>query len=277
MLTTAFYLAIIYGCVVGLSLGLTGGGGSILAIPLLLYGLDLDMSEAVPVSLITVALTAAVGAWYSYRAGLLLWLPIMIFSAGGVIGAPVGIVLARNFEQSFLLVGFSVLATVVGLMMWRKSITQPEEASVVTARLGQDFTTPVCKLSADGKLTLTTPCGLVLIVTGLITGLLSGLFGVGGGFLIVPALMTVIELGIHRAVAASLMIITFIGLSGSLGAILGGHFQLSVLFPFISGGITGMLLGRIIADRIAIPLLQKIFATVIVLTGCGMLLRTLLV
>lgn len=277
MLITDILLPVIFGCIVGLSLGLTGGGGSILAIPLLLFGLDLDMSEAVPVSLITVALTAAVGAWYSYRAGLLLWLPIMIFSAGGVIGAPVGILLARNFEQSYLLVGFSILASVVGLLMWRKSIIRPEEASVVTASLRQDYSTPVCKLSADGELTFTTPCGLVLMVTGLITGLLSGLFGVGGGFLIVPALMTVIELGIHRAVAASLMIITFIGLSGSLGALLGGHFQISVLVPFICGGITGMLLGRMIADRIAIPLLQKIFATVILITGCGMLLRTLLV
>ncbi len=276
MILVDIVLPIIFGCIVGLSLGLTGGGGSIFAIPLLIYGLGLGMTTAVPASLITVAMTAAVGAWYSYRVGLLIWPPIFIFSAGGIIGAPVGIEIAHNFEQSSLIAGFSLLTFAVGLAMWRKSIIRPDEASVIRALPIQDDTSPVCKLSADGKLSFTTPCGIVLMLGGLITGLLSGLFGVGGGFLIVPVLMTVIELGIHRAVAASLMIITFIGISGSLGALLSGELHWIVLLPFIIGGVTGMLLGRAVATRIAGPLLQKIFASIILVTGCGMLLHTLL-
>ncbi|MEX2353583.1 MAG: sulfite exporter TauE/SafE family protein, partial [Gammaproteobacteria bacterium] len=113
-----------------------------------------------------------------------------------------------------------------------------------------------------------------LMLGGILTGLLSGLFGVGGGFLIVPMLMVVIELGIHRAVAASLMIIAIIGLTGSFSALWQGEVVWIILLPFIAGSILGMLLGRLIAARIAGLVLQRAFATGILLTGAGMLLHT---
>jgi uncharacterized membrane protein YfcA len=267
-------LTILYGCIVGLSLGLTGGGGSIFAIPLLIYGTGLGMTEAVPVSLIAVALTAAVGAWYSFRAGLLLWQPIVMFSMGGIVGAPLGIQLSRNFEQSILLGGFASLTFVVGLVMWRKTFTRPDETRVIRALANRDDKEPICKLSKDGKLSFTTPCAVILMVSGLVTGLLSGLFGVGGGFMIVPALMAVIELGIHRAVAASLVIITVIGISGAGSALLEGVLPWNILIPFISGSIMGMFAGRLVAARIAGPILQRIFASAILFTGISMLIAS---
>lgn len=263
-------ITVLYGIIVGVSLGLTGGGGSIFAIPLLVYGLDMSMTEAVPVSLIAVALTAAVGAWYSYRAGLLLWQPVMMFSLGGVSGAPMGIALSRHIEQSLQLVGFATLVLIVGLVMWRKTYSQPDETRVVRAITEGDDKAPICKLTQDGKLSFTTPCAVVLMLSGLVTGVLSGLFGVGGGFLIVPALMAVIELGIHRAVAASLMIITFIGLSGAGTAFVEGDLPWDILLPFIGGSILGMYLGRAVATRIAGPVLQRIFAGAILGTGLFM-------
>ena len=270
------FLPVLFGCIVGLSLGLTGGGGSIFAIPLLIYGLDMTLTDAVPVSLVAVALTAAIGAWYSWRAGLLLWLPILLFAAGGVIAAPAGIYLSRYFEVSTLITGFSLLTLVIGLAMWKKSISRPHEAGAVRALAIVDDKGPMCRFSADGKLRVTTPCALILFLAGIVTGLLSGLFGVGGGFLIVPALIFVIELGIHRAVAASLMIITFIGTSGSVSILLTGALPWPVLLPFIAGSIAGMLAGRLFAARIAGPRLQQLFATAILATGTGMLLRTLI-
>lgn len=269
-------LAVLFGCFIGISLGLTGGGGSLFAIPLLIYGLGLTLTEAVPISLIAVASAAAVGALYSCRAGLLIWQPIMMFSAGGIIGAPVGINIAPLFDESTLIVSFSILTLVIGIVMWRKSIAHPDETRVIRAMSTDDNTTPICKLSHDGRLTWTTPCAIVLMLSGIITGLLSGLFGVGGGFLIVPALMVVIELGVHRAVAASLMIITFIGISGSLSALWKGDLEWSILIPFILGSIIGMLLGRLFAAQIAGPALQRIFATGILIIGSSMLLRILL-
>ncbi|MGK0298766.1 MAG: putative membrane protein YfcA [Gammaproteobacteria bacterium] len=270
------FITIIYGCIVGISLGLTGGGGSIFAIPLLVYGLNLSMTDAVSISLIAVALTAAVGAWYSHRAKLLTWQPIIMFSIGGIIGAPIGLMFARQFLQSTLITGFAILTFFVGLIMWRKTFTKPEESRAIRAITSNDDKEPICKLSADGKLSFTTPCAAVLIIAGLLTGLLSGLFGVGGGFLIVPALMSVIELGIHRAVAASLMIITAIGLSGSASTFVKGELQWEILFPFITGSIIGMLLGRLIAIKIAGPTLQRIFASAILITGINILVFTVI-
>jgi uncharacterized protein len=278
--TTQYMLDILitalYGCIVGISLGLTGGGGSIFAIPLLVYGLNLSLTEAVPISLIAVGLTAAIGAWYSFRAKLLTWQPIIMFSSGGIFGAPIGLVFARHFQQNTLITGFAILTFVVGLIMWRKTFSKPEETRVVRAITSSDNKDPICKLSADGKLSFTTPCATILMISGLITGILSGLFGVGGGFIIVPALMLVIELGIHRAVAASLMIITLIGLSGSASAFIHGELQWLILTPFITGSILGMLLGRTIAVKIAGPLLQRIFASAILITGINMLIFTLI-
>jgi len=271
-----FFITIGYGCIVGISLGLTGGGGSIFAIPLLVYGLNLSMTDAVPISLIAVALTAAVGTWYSYRTRLLSWQPIIMFSIGGIVGAPIGLMYAREFLQTTLISGFAILTLFVGLIMWRKTYTRPEDSRAVRAITSDDDKEPICKLSADGKLSFTTPCAAVLMVAGLLTGLLSGLFGVGGGFLIVPALMSVIELGIHRAVAASLMIITAIGLSGSASAFIKGELQWEIIFPFITGSILGMLLGRKIAVRIAGPTLQRIFASAILITGINIFVFTLI-
>jgi len=272
-----FFLPVFFGCLVGLSLGLTGGGGSIFAIPLLVYGLGLSMTEAVPISLVAVALAAAVGAWYSFRAGLLIWQPIAMFSAGGVIGAPAGILVASYFDQYWLITGFAILVFIVGLLMLHKSFTRPEEAIAIRALAAVDDKQPFCKLTRDGKLKFTTPCALILMLTGTFTGLLSGLFGVGGGFLIVPVLMVVIELGIHRAVAASLVIISLIGLSGSSGALLKGELMLPVLIPFVVGSILGMLLGRVVAAHIAGVVLQRIFATGILVTGIGMLIHAVII
>ena len=266
-----YFIIVLYGCIVGVSLGLTGGGGSIFAIPLLIYGLNLSLSEAVPISLTAVAITAAIGAWYSFRAKLLLWQPIVMFSSGGIFGAPIGIAVSTHIEQSMLVNGFAGLTLIVGSIMWRKTFTRPDETRVIRAITFGDTKEPICKFSSDGKLSFTTPCAAILMLAGLLTGLLSGLFGVGGGFLIVPALIFVIELGIHRAVAASLMIITIIGISGSSSAILAGDIQFEILLPFITGSIIGMLSGRTFAARIAGPVLQRIFASAIFATGCIMI------
>jgi uncharacterized protein len=269
-------IAIAYGFIVGISLGLTGGGGSIFAIPLLIYGLHLDMVQAVPVSLITVAMTAAIGSYFSWRAGLLLWQPISMFASGGIIGAPIGLYFSQYFSQQILLSGFAVLAVFVGVMMWRKSITKPSESSVIRAIPTKDDKGPICKLSPDEKLSFTTPCAIILMISGLLTGVLSGLFGVGGGFLIVPILMMVINLGIHRAVGASLMIIALIGLSGSISNIIKMEFDLFIIVPFIIGSFSGMLFGRRIASFIAGPVLQRVFASAILLTGVTMILSTMM-
>lgn len=271
-------LSIIFGTIVGLSLGLTGGGGSIFAVPLLVYGIGLSPVQAVPVSLVTVAITALLGVHRTIRDQLLVWQPAIVFATGGIIGAPLGLMLSRQIEEYWIILGFAVLAMVVGSFMWKSATKSPDQTTVVRARIFNiKDGGPVCRLSPDGELRFGGPCAVVLTLVGLCTGILSGLFGVGGGFLIVPALAGITRMGIHRAVATSLVVITLIGFSGAASALWHGGIQWEVLFPFIAGGAIGMTGGQFLAVRLSGATLQKVFACVIVLVGTGMLAHMALV
>ncbi|TFH31018.1 MAG: sulfite exporter TauE/SafE family protein, partial [Myxococcales bacterium] len=212
----------LFGVLVGLSLGLTGGGGSVLALPLLIYGLGFSPRHAVAVSLVTVSATAAFGAIGAARAKLVEYRAGSVFGVGGVLAAPVGVRLSQLVQEQSIVTAFAVLMVVVALLMWRKAIDEPAQAAVVRA----DFVPgdagvggAVCRLSPDQRLRLNAPCTAALAVSGLSTGILSGLFGVGGGFVIVPALTLVTQLDIHRAVATSLFVIAIVSLS-AVGSVL---------------------------------------------------------
>jgi hypothetical protein len=115
----------------------------------------------------------------------------------------------------------------------------------------------------------------VLALIGIGTGFLSGLLGVGGGFLIVPALVLVTRMGVHRAVATSLLIISAIGLAGAGGAVWqGGHIAWSVLAPFAAGGAIMMIVMRSFAAQLAGPALQRTFAGSIIVVGAAMLVES---
>lgn len=263
-------LAIVYGAVVGMALGLTGGGGSILAVPLLMFGLGVPPADAVAMSLVSVAATALVGATQSLRHGLVVWQPSMIFAAGGMLSAPAGAAMGRHVPHDALIIAFALLAVTVGSLMWRAARRNPAQASAVRAVVFAPGSGPVCVLAPDGQLRFTAPCAAVLAAIGLGTGFLSGLLGVGGGFLIVPALVLVTRMGVHRAVATSLLIIALIGLSGAATAVWQGRIDWTVLAPFAAGGALAMVATRAFAARVAGPKLQETFAGIIVLVGFGM-------
>jgi len=260
-----------FGAIVGLALGLTGGGGSIFAMPLLLYGLQLAPREAVPLSLVAVGTTALVGGLQSIRARLVVWQPAIMFAVGAVLGAPGGIYTARFFPADWIVTGFAMLAAVVGILMWTHASKRPEEAAAIRAAPECSSGGPVCRIAADGQLRFTAPCALVLAIAGLGTGYLSGLFGVGGGFLIVPTLMLVTRINIHSAIATSLLIIAAIGFSGALSAIVAGTIVWPILVPFVAGGVLAMFAARGFAARISGLRLRRGFAVAIVLIAVVML------
>jgi uncharacterized membrane protein YfcA len=264
--------ALLCGGAVGLALGLTGGGGSILAVPLLIYVLKLTPDQAMPVSLVAVSVSAIVGGLQSIRRRLAVWQPTIIYALGGVLGAPLGILAAKRLEEPWIVGGFAVLAIAVGSLMWRAAQVFPAQATAVRARTYDTGGGPICVLAPDGQLRFTAPCAAALTAIGLGTGFLSGMFGIGGGFLIVPALVLVTRMGVHRAVATSLLIIAAIGSSGALSALLHGEIVWRVLLPFATGGALAMVAGRLLAERLAGPRLQKIFAIAILSVGTGMLI-----
>jgi len=264
-------LSVVFGVIVGLSLGLTGGGGSIFAVPLLIYGIGLAPLQAVPVSLVAVALTSMIGAVQTFRERLLVWQTAAVFRLGGMIGAPLGVLWARRLDEIWIITGFAVLAIIVGIYMWRRAIVDPAATHVVRAYVHGTDAGPVCRLTPEGEFRFGTPCAIILSTTGIGTGILSGLFGVGGGFLIVPMLVLITRMGIHRAVATSLVIISVVGLTGAVTALWHGNVLWAALVPFGVGGVAGMISGRYLAGRIAGEALQEIFAVIIILVGFGML------
>lgn len=261
-------LSIVFGVVVGLALGLTGGGGSIFAVPLLIYGLGVDPHSAVAMSLAAVAVTAALGAFEAWLRGVVEVRAALIFAVAGMICAPLGVYLGDQVDQAVVLVLFAALMLVVAARMLIKARRAPLESRVVRARLdtqAADDAGTVCRYSTDGRLRLNAPCSAALIGVGALVGVLSGFFGVGGGFLIVPALILITEMGIHRAVATSLLVISLIGVSGVGSAVVAGRdMNWAILALFVVGGVVGMFMGRALAQRLAGATLQTIFAVAMI-------------
>lgn len=269
-------MIVLFGLLVGFSLGLTGGGGSIFAVPLLVYGLGMSAHQAVGVSLVVVGVTALAGALTRLRQGQVELKAALLFGGAGILSAPLGASVGRQLSPTFLLGGFAFLMLLVAARMWRQASRRPAETRFVRAGGETDSATdgPACRINPAGGLALTSRCALVLGLSGLLTGLLSGLFGVGGGFLIVPALVLAASLPMQRAVATSLLVIAIISVAGGVSHWLAGRsFTLEVAGLFVLGGLGGMSLGGLLSRRLAGPTLQKIFAVSMVLVAFYMLTR----
>lgn len=270
-------MSILFGMLVGLALGLTGGGGSIFAVPLLVYGLGVVPRNAVAISLIAVAATAAYGAVEGWWRSVLEWRAALIFAVAGMLAAPAGVWIGGHVSGRVTVLGFALLMLAVAARMLMRARRAPQEARVIRARVAPeavDDSRVVCRYSRDGRLHLTARCSAALLAAGLIVGVLSGLFGVGGGFLIVPTLVLITDMGIHRAVATSLLVIALIGASGVASALLAGRVldpELTLLF--IGGGLLGMTGGRLLARRMAGRKLQTIFALAMIFIAGFMLVR----
>jgi uncharacterized protein len=264
-------LTILLGAFVGFSLGLTGGGGAIFAVPLLVYGLGLAAREAIGVSLLTVGSTAVIGFLQRAQRGMVEFPTGLLFAMAGMIGAPVGTWLADRTPEPVLLGAFVLLMLIIAARIWSK-------ASDATARLpiiANDNAGPTCQRDPEGKLRITSPCALLLGVVGLAAGVLSGMFGVGGGFIIVPALVVFSGMGMQRAIGTSLLVISLVSAAGTASHLLAGKdLPLATAGLFTAGSIGGLFAGSALAQRMAGPVLQKIFAAAIVLVALYVIFRT---
>lgn len=261
------------GIVIGLVLGLTGAGGSVFAVPLLMLLGQMPMSEATGISLGAVAASTLYGSYRNWRGGQILWLPGLILAAVGAASAPIGQWLSLQLPELWLLLGFNLLAAIIALRMWLSAARNPQSASVVRAGNFSDTPRPgmLCNLSKTGQFQLRPRCTAGLIIGGLIVGLLSGLFGVGGGFLIVPLLLALSPISMAQAVSTSLVIIALVSSSGFISHIaLSGALDKNTWTPLVlvaGGGIAGMIAGQLISHKIANASLQKIFALSLLLVS----------
>ena len=268
-----YTLSIIFGSLIGFALGLTGGGGSLLAVPLLVYGLSVAPREAVGISLAAVGATALAGLIARMRSGNVEFGTGALFAAAGMLGAPFGAWAAQRIPETVLLTLFASLMLLIGINMWRTSSRTDESRAAYHGLL---TAIPRCERSETGALRLTTPCALLLLLAGLATGVFSGLFGVGGGIVIVPALVMFSKMPIHRAVGTSLLVIALISVSGVTSHLITNRdLSLDLTGLFIAGGLLGLAASHRVARRISGPRLQKVFAAGIFVVALSIIVREL--
>jgi uncharacterized membrane protein YfcA len=236
--------ALLFGGLIGFSLGALGAGGSILTVPILVYAMGVPVQGATGTSLAIVGLNSALGAVDYLRRGRSLPKTGIAFGVSGVLGAFAGVWLNHQVRGELILVLFSLLMLAAAFSMLRR---KPSGASVT---------------SFDERY---LPSGWArLVLVGLGVGFLTGFFGVGGGFLIVPALVVLMGLPMHLAVGTSLLVIALNALWGILGNLRFGTLDWTLTLLFAVGGVVGVLAGGKLAGRLPDHSLRVAFALLIV-------------
>lgn len=270
-------ISFLMGSGVGLVLALTGAGGGILAVPLLVFGLHMSLVEAAPVGLLAVGLASAVGALLGLREGLVRYRAAAIIGLTGMAVAPLGVQIAHRLPNAPLTIAFSMVLAWVALRSLRQSRAKP--VAVAPADAGAPVPCKLCEIDpACGRLKLVTPCILALAGTGALSGLLSGMLGVGGGFVIVPMMAAISNVTTKGIVATSLAVIALVSVGGVAGAVTQGAVDWNVALPFAVGAMIALLAGRSLGKRLAGARLQQAFgataacvAVMLFLRGMGVL------
>lgn len=238
-------LTVVLAVLVGVSLGLLGGGGSILTVPLLAYVAGMDAKQAIATSLLVVGVTSAVGAVSHARAGRVQWRTAVLFGATAMVGAYAGGHLAQFIPGSVLLIGFALMmvATAIAMLRGRKTAPEPAEGK---------HSLPILKIIAEG------------VVVGLVTGLV----GAGGGFLVVPALVLLGGLSMPIAVGTSLVVIamkSFAGLAGYMSVV---QINWAVAGMVTAAAVIGGVIGARFAAVVDPDMLRKAFGWfVLIMSG----------
>ncbi|WP_242137856.1 sulfite exporter TauE/SafE family protein [Sphingomonas sp. TREG-RG-20F-R18-01] len=247
-------LGALSGSLVGFTLGLVGGGGSILAVPLMLYVVGVrDPHVAIGTSALAVAANAAIGTINHARSGTVKWRCALMYAGAGIAGAVVGSTAGKAFDGQKLLFLFAVVMVVVGVLMLRDRRAMGDAGAE-------------CARENAPK----------VVGFGLGTGVFSGFFGIGGGFLIVPGLVASTGMPIINAIGSSLVAVTAFGLTTAFNYALSGFVDWPLAFVFIGGGIVGSLLGTRIARRLSgtAGLLTTVFAVLIFVVAAYMLWKS---
>ncbi len=256
-LTTAI-LSVLSGSLVGLSLGLIGGGGSILAVPLMAYVVGLPPHAAIGTSAVAVAASALVNLGGHARAGTVRWSCAIVFAMSGVAGAAIGAQIGKRVDGQALLGAFGVLMIVVAGLMLRPR------------RGGHD---PRVRLTRASARRLLPP----LAATGLAVGALSGFFGIGGGFLIVPGLISATAMPLLNAIGSSLVSVAAFGATTAVSYAASGLIAWRIAGLFILGGLAGGYAGIEAAKTLAgrKRMLAVVFSAVVALVGLYVTFRGL--
>jgi uncharacterized membrane protein YfcA len=243
-------LALPFGLAIGLSLGLVGGGGAILAVPVLVYVLNQDVKQATTAALVIVGATALVGALDHARAGRVRVRLALALGAGGAVGALAGTALNRMTSPDTILFLFAFVLLAAAYAMLRRSDEPHPE-----------------------RLRRPTQIWLRALPTGAGVRLLTGFFGVGGGFLIVPLLVLLFGLTMKTAVGTSLLVIALTSAAALSAHLATGAFDWPITGAFTAGGIIGALAGSRVSARVPAARLREAFALLVIALAGALVAR----
>ncbi|MFN8528886.1 MAG: sulfite exporter TauE/SafE family protein [Anaerolineae bacterium] len=240
------WLDLILGFAIGMSLGMLGGGGSILTVPALVYLVGQSPQAAVTTSLAIVGANSVMGALLHRTQGTLNWRVALVFGGTGMVASYAAAGLSKQFSPHLLMVVFALLMLLVALLLLRGRSAKSTDTETSIA---------LWKVIAGGA-------GI---------GLVTGILGVGGGFLIVPALVMLIGLPMHHAVGTSLVIIAMNSAAGFLGHLSGITIDGTVMTAFVAAGIVGTFVGVRFGKRLNPVILRRAFAIFVIILALFLL------
>ncbi|MFN6548697.1 sulfite exporter TauE/SafE family protein [Mycolicibacterium nivoides] len=247
-----------FGALIGVLLGLLGGGGSIMAVPVLVYALGLDVGQAILVALIVITVASSFGAIPRARAGQVQWRLAAVFAAVGIPATFAGSAIGDHLPQTVIMVGFATVMVVAGIRMLTDS----------------GDTGTACEIGDSGI--DWRRCAPRSIPVGLAVGVLTGLFGVGGGFLIIPALVMMLGVEMSVAVGTSLLIITANSAAGVLSHLHDATVDWVLTAAFVSTALVGSLVAGQLGTKLDNTRLQRWFAYLVFVVAAYVLLDTLI-
>ena len=235
--------------ITGLSLGLMGGGGSILTVPILVYILELPVKVSIAMSLAIVGTTAVIGSYSHYKAGNINIKIAFLFAPFAMVGTFLGAKLATLLSDSTQLIFFAIIMLIASIFMFkgRKEITSSDEQKL-------NF--------------------LLIAIQAIFVGVITGIVGVGGGFMIVPALVLLGRIPMKQAIGTSLVIIALNSLTGFLGYISQVEINWTILISFAFFTAIGIIIGTKLVNYVTAEKLKKGFAVFLVLMGIFILYKS---
>ena len=261
-------LAPALGMFIGILMGLTGAGGGILSVPLLVFAFHMPISQAGPIALTAIALSAGAGALIGLYTKVLRYKAAMFMATFGLLLSPLGLWVAQRAPNTPMLLMFSAVLIYVSSKMFIQA------TQIIAGKAPVLTKPPPCQLDMSiGKLIWTVPCARALMLAGGCAGFLSGLLGVGGGFIIVPSLKKFTDLPMKAIVATSLGVLAIVSTGGAFISLASGILDLSIAIPFSGGSLLGLLFGKMLERKISGPRVQQIFSIFTLLVALSLIYK----
>lgn len=264
-------IAIFLGFVIGFLMSVTGAGGAVLSLPLLIYFFDMGVKDAAPIALLAVSAAAGLAALIGLKQGVVRYKAATLLAVMGICIAPIGVYVAHHMSESWLQTLFVILLFYVGA----KSLLAVKSDSLLQDSLYPRNAAPCEVNPISARLFWTASCTRVLLLIGAIAGFLSGLLGVGGGFIVMPVLQKVSNLEHRMVVATSLTMTAMVTLVGVIAYASYSVIQWQIAIPFMVATVIGSLAGKRISTTISIDQSRLTFGIISLCIALAMLFHML--